>query len=226
MACILCRLVCGPSKVAAMERWIESRWDEPNNGDSFFRLDQNQDALRIAHDLRKTDQKKAFEEFLRMAEQGSVWSMRQVASSLLLGLGTSIDKYEAEKWLRRSYEAGNEGAMLSLAAEYFRQKRLNDAEALLAGYAAKDWTPALYLLGLISLRAGRKVQGRALLERASAFGHRRAKWSLGKSCFLGKFGIRSIPYGFRVLKEISNDIEKGELEAGGQANVAMPEVAT
>jgi TPR repeat protein len=223
MACILCRLVCGPKKVAVMERWIKSRWDVPNNGQSFFYLDKNQDALRSAHALGKSDPKKAFEEFLAMAEQGSVWSMRQLAGSFMLGDGTRIDKSEEEKWLRRGSEAGDESAMLTLAYEYLEQNKLCEAEALLTEYAEKDFAPALYLLGSVSFRAGKKPQARAFWERAAALGHRRAKCALSKSCIFGKFGIRSISYGFRLLDEIGDEIEKNELLAAGQSSASSSE---
>ncbi len=211
MACILCRLICGPRQVAVMERWKESRWDEPNNGDSFFQKDQNRDALRAAHDVRRSEPTKAFKEFLRFAEQGSVWSMRQVGSSLILGLGAPIDKVAAEKWLRLAYEAGYDGAMLALAREYTIQKRFREAEDLLEPYATKNHTPSLYLLGWMFLRAGRNKSARKMLERASALGHLRAKWTLSSACMRAKFGIRSMPYGYKLARKTLNELERGGL---------------
>jgi len=225
MACILCRLICGPKKMAAMEQWINAPWNQPNNGESFFHLEQEQDALRAVHLLRKTEPGKAFQEFLRFAEQGSVWSMYQVGVSLLSGLGTDIDKLEAEKWLRCGYEAGDEAAMLKLADLYLRQKRYNDAGALLVGYAENNYSPALYLLGHVHFQAGKKQESRAMFEKAAALGHRRAKWSLAKACAFGKFGLMSILYGFSLGNELGDEFRKSEIEVTSKSEFLQNEAA-
>ena len=205
MACLICRLVCGRQKTEAMELWLKSTWNQPNNSGILFRMEQNQQALRAAYDLRETDPEECFRAFLSFAEQGSVWSMYQVACSLLNGKGTPVNRLEGEKWLRRGYEAGDENAMLALASEYLRQKRYSDAEGLLQRHVDKDYAPALYLSGYIFLRQGNKPQARSMLERASALGHRRAKASLSGMYLRGVFGIRYIPLGFRLINELDNE---------------------
>jgi TPR repeat protein len=151
--------------------------------------------------------------------------MLQVGTSLLNGTKVPIDRSEAEKWLRRAYEAGDEGAMLILANEYLHQKRFKDGEALLKGYPENDYPPALYLMGYINLGLGNKAKAREMFERASALGHRRAKWSLSRLCTLGRFGIRSIPYGLRLGNEIGDEVRKGELEATSRPEAAQNVVA-
>ena len=213
MACFLCRLVCGPRWIAATDRWFGSRWDEPNNEDEIFDRESNQDALRAAYDLRKTDAAEAFQKFVGFAEHGSVWSMHQVGASLLYGLGTPVNHSQAESWLRLAYKSGSAGAMLLLAYAYIRQRRFKEAEALLSGYEETDYCPALYLLGLIYLDTARKRQARFMLEKASALGHRIAKRSLARSCMSGRFGIRAIPHGFALVEQVRKDIEK----SGGES---------
>jgi TPR repeat protein len=205
MACFLCQLVCGPQKKAAMERWANKPWKEPNNGQTFFRNDPNQNAIRAAHELRKTDQAKSYREFLSLADQGSVWSMRQVASHLLRGEGVSIDFEAAEKWLRLGVEAGDEAAMLTLANAYWHHKRYRDAKTLLSDYVGNDYPPALYLLGCIYLSEKNKKGGREMLERATVLGHRRAKWALASLFARGSFGFRMIPRGFRLISEMGDE---------------------
>ena len=52
------------------------------------------------------------------------------------------------------------------------------------------------------------AQNGALLEKASALGHRIAKRSLARSCMSGRFGIRAIPHGFALVEQVRKDIEK------------------
>jgi TPR repeat protein len=209
-----------------MERWLKSPWNQPNNGETLFRMEQHQQALRAAYDLRKTDPEEYFQAFLGFAEQGSAWSMYYVAYSLSNGVGTPVNLLEGEKWLRRGYEVGDERAMLGLANEYLRQKRYSEAEGLLQGYAQKDYAPALYLLGYVFLRQGYKSQARLMLERASGLGHRRAKASLANLCLRGKFGIRSIPYGFQLANEIGDEVNSGDRAASAKVEAIENETAS
>ena len=225
MACLICRLVCGRQKAAAMESWLNSPWYLPNNGDTLFGMELHQQALREAYDLRKTNPEEYFRAFLSFAEQGSAWSMYYVAYSFINGEGTPVNRFEGEKWLRRGSEAGDERAMLGLANEYLLQKRYSEAEGLLKGYAEEDYAPALYLLGYVFLRQGKKPQARSMLERASALGHRRAKASLCSLCLRGKFGIRYIPFGFRLAGEIGGEANSDDLAVSTKLGSIESEVA-
>lgn len=225
MACLVCRLVCGRQKTEAMERWLKSPWNQPNNGNMLFRMEQNQQALRAAFGLLKTDPEEYFRAFLSLAEQGSKWSIYHVAYSFLNGIGTPVNRFEAEKWLRRGCEAGDEKAMLGLANEHLRQKRYSDAENLLREFVNKDYAPALYLSGYVFLGQGHKLQARLMLERAAALGHRRAKASLCNLCLRGRFGIRYIPLGFRLANEIGDEVNGNHLAASVKFDTLENEVA-
>ena len=231
MDCLLCRLIYGPRKMAALKTWANAPWWTPNNAQTFFAVDDNQAVLRAAHKLRKSDPASSFPIFLNLAEDGSIWSMNCVADALLIGLGTPVDKPEAEKWFRRAHESGHELATLSLASEYYRQKRDREAEDLLAPLLEKDRSPALYLLGKAAFRAGDKTRARVLLEKASALGHRGAKGLLGSSCAIGKYGLRAIPYGFRLLGELGDEFDQTERDKVKALNnpegevVAQPSLA-
>ncbi|MDE1896058.1 MAG: sel1 repeat family protein [Rhodospirillales bacterium] len=195
-----------------MRRWFEVPWTQPNNSDEIFSQEAHQQALRAASKLSKIDPEKAFQEFLNLAEQGSVWAMARVGYALLFGQGIPLNKAEGEKWLLHAQEVGNEWAMLILANEYLQQKRYTDAEMLLSASAKKDYSPALYLLGSTYFKIGEKAKARKMLERAAALGHHRAKGALAKGCCLGRFGLASIPDGFRFLNEISDEVKKNEAE--------------
>jgi TPR repeat protein len=209
MLCILCRIF-DPHFDAAADRWAKSPWDQPNDDDAIFCREENQDALRAAYDLWTTDPSRALKEFTRYAELGSVWSSIQVGRAFLLGWGTEVSPPEAEIWLRRAIEAGSEGAMLSLANHYRRAKRLDEAESLLGSYVEKSYAPAVYLLGWVYIDKRKNDLARVMFERASASGHRLAKWYLARFCLNGRFGIRSIPRGFRLVGELRQDIEQAE----------------
>ncbi len=218
MDCLLCRLIYGPRKMAAMKSWMLAPWWKPNNAQSFFFLDKNQDALRAAHKLRKSDPESSFPIFLSLAENGSIWSMNCVADALLIGWGTPVDKPEAEKWFRRAHELGHEQAALTLANEYYSQNRAREAEDLLTPLVETNCSPAAYLLGKAAFHAGDKTRARALLEKASALGHRGAKGLLGSFCAVGRFGLRSIPYGFRLLGELGDEFDKTERDKAEPLN--------
>jgi TPR repeat protein len=207
MKCILCRLIYGPDKVAALERWANAPWDQPNNGYSFLTHAPNQEALKEAYALWKTDPSKSFQAYLGLAEQGCIWSMRQVGKLLLRGEGIPADRASAEKWLQRAWEAGDQAAMLRLARYYLDQKRYSDAEALLTTPANKEYAPALFLLAWVFLKTGRKIEARTMFEKAASLGHRMAKGTLSKLCVQGKFGIHRIPYGYRLANELREAFE-------------------
>lgn len=196
--------------VVKTKEYLKKPWKEPNNGRSFFKINKNKDKLRDLYNLRQSDPEKAFAGFLQLAEDGSVWSMRQVGSSLLRGLGTQVNRHEAKKWLMRGYEAGDESAMLELANEFIRDGCFADAEAILAQAVAAHLPAALYLQGLLLLKAKQKHQAAAMLEKAATHGHRQAKWLFCMSCLKGHFGIRLIPRGFKLLDEIRDEVEREE----------------
>ncbi len=211
MVCLLCRLVCGPKKMAAMERWLlAAAWWKPNNEWEFFGSDRNQDAMRAAQKLRLSDPKRSLEDFLHLAEKGSVYSMFRVGHLFLEGLGTPVSKADGEKWLLKSSELGLEVATFTLANEYLNQKRYKDAQNLLEHPAEENRSPALFLLGRLFLFRKDKIKARTMLEKAAALGHRRAKWFLAKSCVFGKFGLRAIPLGFKLVGELGEDFENSE----------------
>jgi TPR repeat protein len=111
----------------------------------------------------------------RLANAGSATAMVYAGIIYRDGLGRPPDSIEAEKWFRMAADKGTVSAYHFLGCLYGRLNRLQESREAFAIAGAKDYGPALNLLGRI-YASGHGVEKnipRAIqyFERASEVGH-------------------------------------------------------
>ncbi|MBC6981506.1 tetratricopeptide repeat protein [Caulobacter sp. 17J80-11] len=196
-------------------------WDyTQTNSDDLWSLDPASDGIGEALDLEAEDPARAFTLLLDLAEQGSVWSMSRVGWCYRAGRGVAQDATRAEEWSRRAYEGGSTRALLDYAQMLEQRGQTEAQEAVYASGAEMDWAPASWRLALMRLRRARTRQDwlevRALLERAAEQGSPAARWLLFKHMARGRFGLREIGRGWRMLKAWCDETLV-EMERAGKA---------
>jgi TPR repeat protein len=174
------------------------------NDRTIWDREAEQGRLREAHAVRERDPPAAFALLLDLAEQGSVWSMMQVALGYHAALGVPRDMARAEEWYRRASEGGSQRALLEYIRLLWRRSDAARGEATLGGSAGDDWAPALYWRArfrLLRSKTPRRTlkEVRPLLERATELGSPAARRLLAAEMSLGRFGIREIPKGMRMV---------------------------
>ena len=181
-----------------------SAWDYAQTNDrAVWENDPHTDDLAEAAALINDDPNAGFKRFLALAEAGSIWAMAWVGYCFYLGHGVARDAGRAEHWYRRSCEAGCTRAILDLGRVLARRGDFAGAADVFSQGVADDWAPALfwaaqYRLKRPTTRKSRE-EARALLERAVAKGSPAAQFVLELSLARGRFGVREIPRGLRLL---------------------------
>jgi hypothetical protein len=184
-------------------------WDYAQCNDfEVLEADSLRDQVDEAVALRKTDPKAGFLKLQELAEHGSVWSMVKVAACYRTGLGVAADAAQAEEWYRRASEQGCESALLNYCSLLISRGDRNAAEAAYSVAAAKDWAPALFWLAQSRTKRSKShktlLEVRPLIERAAALGSPNAKWILARNTALGRYGLRKIPRGLRLVSETAS----------------------
>ena len=155
-----------------------------------------------------------FHRILAFAEQGSVWSMAWVGWAYSKGRGTLRDVVLAEDWNRRAFEGGSHWGLLGYGSSLWLRGDFVKCEQVYGVGAANDLAPALYWLALCRLHLcdTRKTlrEVRPLLERASAQGCLAARYWLAKWMLRGRFGLREILHGHRLMWSLSDVILRGD----------------
>jgi TPR repeat protein len=82
-----------------------------------------------------------------LAEKGSLLSMLELGRAYALGIGTSADPVEAERWFRQVTKIGSARAHHRLGRLYLRLKRYDDAKRAFDFAAARNYTPSVHDLG-------------------------------------------------------------------------------
>jgi len=214
MGCILCgplKWLCARISAGCAESHAEFRkransWDFKQVDDTtLLERDPERDRIKEAFLVLETDPEAGFRRLLELAQQGSVWSMSHVASSYFRGFGVAADPVEAEDWFRRAFEGGSEYAQLRYGKILGRRGDFDKCEEVFGVGVAMDWAPALYWSARYRLRRSNTRetlrQIRPLLERASANGSVPAHLILAPAMLWGRFGLREIPHGLRLVWE-------------------------
>jgi TPR repeat protein len=179
-------------------------WDYAQANDlEIWTADPNKDELRKAIALRKIDPENGFRQLLRLAESGSVWGMLETGVNYRDGAGATLDRQRAKEWEKLASENGCQTALLVYCTMLMTDGDLDGAIKALRIEAAKDWPPALYWLSVCRSRQSRSrktmLEVRSLLERAAALGSPGAQRNLAIYMAKGRFGLREIPRGLRLL---------------------------
>ncbi|MFA6117035.1 MAG: hypothetical protein WC729_23760 [Sphingomonas sp.] len=120
------------------------------------------------------------------------------------GTGVPPDFEQAQEYYRRAISGGSWMATIGYARLLALHGHYDHCEKLLEDGVGSDFIPAYFWLAWF--RHERSPGGKArravkpLLEYAADKGHPGAKIILGRWLTIGKFGIREIPRGIRLLK--------------------------
>jgi tetratricopeptide (TPR) repeat protein len=210
MKCILCKM-CEAGKATINRKglaWLRAQenvremWDrEP---------EEVQERIRYAYGLFASDPVRYFQECLTLAESGSMWSANCLGAAFGLGVGTKRDLDQAEKWYRRAYEGGSDDALLQLGALYSRSRQYAKAAEVYRTGVERNWAPAMYRLAWVYSKCpgwrARRDEARTLLERAAVAGDISAKNFLAGLMARGRFGVRRVPDGFRLMVSATKEM--------------------
>jgi TPR repeat protein len=209
MHCIICQFLEwliereSPGRVADLKQQVRAQEYRGLNSDALFQVETDQARLRELYELWEIDPGRAFSEFLALAEEGSVWSMQQVAAALESGLGGAVDPTRAEEWYRRAFERGSDMGLLRAGYLAFMRGAVDEARNILSGGAERGLAAAMRLLAEIELRVeGRYARSKAriLFERAIELGDPIARVKFTRARAYGYFGLKEIPAGIRDIK--------------------------
>jgi TPR repeat protein len=223
MKCVLCapfRWLCARitgwcKEFEELSRTERDAWcyGQANDGEIWNR-EAEPDLLTAAKALRQTDPAAAFRHFLEFAEQGSVWSMTEVANSYAWGSGVARDPEQEEAWARRASEGGSQRGMLHYISCLCGRKDYATAEAVVAAAAAGGWAPAQYWLAVFKTRRSTDretlAEVRTLLERSAAQGCLAAEHRLAGLMMRGRYGLSEMPRGFRLGMAVADKMLAGQ----------------
>jgi TPR repeat protein len=198
-------------KARFLARSTEWQYKQAQADDAtIWESDPRKDQMREAHAAFKAAPEVGFQRVLAIAEQGSIWSMAWVGWAYSKGRGTLSDIALAEDWYRRAFEGGSHWGLLGYGSSLWLRGDFTKSEEVFGVGAAKDLAPALYWLALCRLHRSntrntyREV--RPLLERASTKGCLAARYWLAKWMLRGRFGLREILRGHRLMWKLSDVI--------------------
>ncbi|MFZ0721355.1 MAG: tetratricopeptide repeat protein [Xanthobacteraceae bacterium] len=210
MKCILCK-IC-ESANAAVQNSTLAWMDTQINKMALWEQEADQERILHADGLQETDPAQSFNEYLALAEQGSVWSMVPVGIDFETGRGVPQNLQQAEAWYRRAYERGSDYGLLELGRLYRQSKRFAEAEAVLRTGVERGLAPAMLPLAWCYLMSAHWRQKReetlTLLERASSAGDLSARRFLGTAMARGWFGLSRIPSGFKLSSRVAEEVVK------------------
>jgi TPR repeat protein len=201
--------MCEAAKIAIKQKalaWLDTQM----NIEEMWGREVDQERIHYAHSLLKTDPAQYFQEYLALAESGSLWSATALGAAFEAGIGTEQDLAQAEKWYRRAYEGGSDHALLLLGALNVRSRQYAKAAEVYRSGAERNWAPAMYRLAFVYTRCPdcrrHRAEARSLLDRAAAAGDISAKKFLADTMVRGWFGLRHIPEGFRLGFSVAGEM--------------------
>lgn len=181
-----------------------TRWRFAQTNDwELSQRDAQNDAVREAERLCRSDPRAGLQQLLTLAKLGSIRSMIFVGRGYQTGDGLGADPVQAEHWYRLAIEGGSQQAQLRLGRIYADRREFSKCEEVYRIGVAEHWGPAMYYLATVILRqpktSVRLEEARSLLEQASALGDLGALGALAGSSARGRFGLHRIPCGFWLL---------------------------
>jgi len=157
-----------------------------------------------AVELYKVDHRAALGLFQEAAEAGSVWSMEKVGWYYDRGIADVVDFGLAREYYSRAVCAGSQTAIVSYAKLLERHGKHDDWPSALQIGVVADYAPAYFWLAWFRCKHSRKrktfMEAKPLLEYAAGKGHPGARYTLAVWMAFGRFGLRQIPAGLRLLR--------------------------
>lgn len=159
--------------------------------------------VNSAGDLHDHDPASAFELYREAAAAGSALAIEVLGWHYEIGKVVPVDLPEAERTYHRAICAGSWSATLRYAKLLAKRGELAGCESVLRDGVELEFVPAFFWLAWYRYK-WRPTRATAweiapLLEHADARGHPMARKFLGALMLRGKFGIRQIPDGLRVI---------------------------
>jgi TPR repeat protein len=199
MKCILCKM-CETAK-AALDKKIISWTDAQTNETVIWEREADQERIHFAHSLLSDDPTQSLQEYLALAEQGSLWSLVRVAAAFASGTGTPVDPAQAEKWYRRAYEGGSDVGLLRLGHHYLRSRQYTKAEEVFRTGTERGLAPAMSRLAWTYSKSAHWSQKREDAARARGRRGRSLREALSRA-HDDAWLVRSAPYSARHSPEL------------------------
>jgi hypothetical protein len=210
MKCIFCK-IC-EERISILNRKQIEWFAALSDNRAFVECEADAQRLSRAYDLLKIDPTKSFESFLTLAESGSVWSMAMIGKLFEDGEGTKRDLVQAEAWYTRAYQAGSDYGLIWLGLFYMHTNRLKDAVDVFGAGVERGFAPAMYYLAWAYWKSNnwpeKRDEAMSLLQRGFAAGDLGAGRFLTYSMIRGRFGLKHVMAGFRLVNKIANDEAK------------------
>ena len=224
MACKLCRWLAGHFSKTE-ESLCSSTWRELDDWERSYLTETDgfgaepeagAHLMRSASELHEHDPEAAFKMYQDAAAAGSALAIEVIGWHHETGTVLPMDIQEAERTYHRAICAGSWSATLRYAKLLARRGDAAGCENVLRDGVELEFIPAFFWLAWYRYKS-RPTRATAreiapLLEHADARGHPMARKLLGALMVRGKFGIRQIPNGLRII--LNDDTRPGPGEAG------------
>lgn len=214
----LCDWLCGP-ELSSGEFWNVSKGWEQDHSNEWDLWAADSEGVRErnehANEVFATDQSLAFEIRKELADNGSVWAMRQIGRQYEFGQGVELDLRQAEHYYYQAQLAGSWMATLQLAKLLFEHRINENWLGILENGVESDFIPANFWLAWYrykrSPRSTTALEVRPLMEQAEKAGHPGAKMMLARWKGQGKYGLHEMRQGFREFRSVLSDFHAGRL---------------
>jgi TPR repeat protein len=177
----------------AWETEVDYWWDQPEA-----------EELMAVGKLFDTEPAAAFQKYRELADNGCVQAMICVGYCYRYGLGTEANFDQAYAGYSLAVEAGSWIATRDMAEFLYNNGNYAECEEHLNEGMRCDFISAYFWLAwyriLRSYTPETCREARPLLEHAAAEGHPHAEKYLAALMIKGKFGIREIPSGLKMLR--------------------------
>ncbi|MEO0441246.1 MAG: hypothetical protein AAF067_10250 [Pseudomonadota bacterium] len=212
MPCKICNWLCDrfcPPELSSQSFWETTyRWEdefardwEPWEDDDILRTQVSE-----AVELLKTNASQALELLIALADKGSVPAMRWVGYLYDGYPGIGENQEMAGEYYHRALCAGSWSSTISYANFLYRRGEHKYWPNVLEDGMAQGFVPAFfwYSWNKYRLRPSNRVahEVRPLMLIAVEAGHPGAELVLARWAARGRFGLRKIPEGFRLIPSI------------------------
>lgn len=206
----LCDRFCPPKPTF----WSESRqWEEaysqewePQEWEPWDETVERRTRAAEAARLVESDPEAALALFIELADEGSIFAMRWLGTIYHGRHGIVTNLERAEDYFRRGLSAGSWISTLGYAQLLYMRGAHDKWPSTLADGVDKGFIPSFYRQALYTYRLNpsRKVaeEVRPLMLKAAEAGHPGAEVMLARWTARGRFGLRKIPEGFRMIRTI------------------------
>jgi TPR repeat protein len=232
MRCRLCAWLCDrfcPPESRSRVRQVSLTWEEGFS--SGWEPAEDWEAVTErwaeARRIQDTNPSAALAIYRELADGGSAHSLRMTGWHHEVGQGTEQDIQAAQEFYRRAIAAGSWKATIAYARLSFERGADDEWRRQLEDGVEKGYVPAYFWLARYRLyrswnkKTAREVQ--PLLEAAYQAGHPGAQGTLVGLMLFGMFGLRHIPRGIRLFRELlrsrigkpSEDVSPSTADAAG-----------